>query len=65
MANKLIKVCQELFPDAGICGGYLAAVETTDPFKMYCRIELYFSSSELAKTFYNNNNSCNYGNIPN
>ena len=54
MANKLVQICHELFPDAGIRDGYMAAVETTDPFKIYCRIELHFSSSEAAKAFINN-----------
>lgn len=54
MANKLVQICHELFPNAGIRDGYMAAVETTDPFKFYCRIELNFSSSEAATAFINN-----------
>ena len=51
MANKLVKICHELFPDAGIRDGYMAVVETTDPFKIYCRIELTFNSREEARAF--------------
>lgn len=54
MANRLVQVCNELFPGEGICNGYLAATETTDPFKIYCRIELTFASKEAAKSFIQN-----------
>lgn len=54
MANRLVQVCNDLFPGEGIRDGYLAAVETTDPYKIHCHIELIFNSSEEAKAFISN-----------